>query len=400
MRKRGFEAGVLVSNRVEGWSIQPYADRAPDVPPEAPEAPGTSERALRAIASERLDVFASTADGPDGSVRPSAGPPNLRPSAGSASARPATSQRTANADGRRVSARVGATESAPIDSDGASDAGSPNAQPATERSGSDGGSTDDSVGCPNDDFDRCVDQTVLNPSLWIEQGTDANAIDRADVQQQQIGDCHVMAVLAGLANTNGGRALLRGAITENMDSSGQVLSYRVTLHHPQRHWFSATTFTDRQVVVPPVYVRGHAETRPGDGHNEVWVAVMERAYAQYSGGYNAMGHGGRVPDAMEIITGRPARSYGLGPLFGRYGAADLQRDLQSGNIVVVASRRDVEQSRPDLVPNHAYLVTGLEMQGGLPAVRLWNPWGIIQPAPVPFDKLRSLFLQLDVGAAQ
>jgi hypothetical protein len=256
------------------------------------------------------------------------------------------------------------------------------------------------VECPNDDFDRCVDRTVPSPRLWIEQGSDTDAIDKADVRQSQIGDCYVMAVLAGLTNTPEGRALLRSAITEQTTPGGQVLSYGVTLHEPHRHWFADTTFTAREVDVPPIYARGHAEPRPGGGGNEVWVLVMERAYAQVAGGYNAMGHGGRIADAMEIITGRPARTYGLGPIFGRYGPEDLRRDLLTGHLVAVASRTDVEQSRPDLVPNHAYLVTGLESYGGKPALRLWNPWGIVQPAPVPFDKLRSLFFQLDVGSAK
>jgi hypothetical protein len=127
---------------------------------------------------------------------------------------------------------------------------------------------------------------------------------------------------------------------------------------------------------------------------------MERAYALVAGGYNAMGHGGSIADAMEIITGHPARIYGLGWIFGRYGAEDLQRDLLSGHVVAVASRTDVEQTRPDLVPNHAYLVTGLQWYGGKPALRLWNPWGSLQPAPIPFDKLGSLFIQLDVGSAK
>jgi calpain family cysteine protease len=252
--------------------------------------------------------------------------------------------------------------------------------------------------CPNDDFDRCVDRTVPNPRLWIEQGSDSDAIDKADVRQSQLGDCYVLAVLAGLTNTAEGRALLRSAITEKTTPGGQVLTYGVTLHEPHRHWFASTTFTARQVDVPPIFARGHAQARPGSGGTEVWVPVMERAYAQLAGGYNAMGHGGRIADAMEIITGQPARSYGLGPIFGRYRPQDLQRDLLSGHVVAVASRTDVEQSRPDLVPNHAYLVTGLESYRSKPALRLWNPWGSVQPAPVPFDELRSLFTQLDVGS--
>jgi len=258
----------------------------------------------------------------------------------------------------------------------------------------------DDIQCPDDDFDRCIDRTVPSPRLWIHQGADADAIDRADVQQHEIGDCYVMAVLAALTNSPEGRNFLRGAITENTDAAGRVLSYTVTLHQPQRRWFFPTTFTPLRVDVAPVYARGHAGARPGDGSNEVWVPVMERAYAQYAGGYNAMGHGGSIADAMEVVTGQPARRVALRPLFGRYGPDDLQRDLLAGRLVAIASRDDVEQTRPDLVPNHAYVVTGIEQQAGKPALRLWNPWGIVQPAPVPFDKMNSLFVQVDVGSVK
>lgn len=252
--------------------------------------------------------------------------------------------------------------------------------------------------CPHDDYDLCVDRTVPNPRLWIEQGSDADAIDMADVRQSQLGDCYVLAVLAGLANTAEGRALLRSAIVERTTPAGQVVSYGVTLHEPHRHWFGGTTFTAREIDIPPIYARGHAEPRPGSGGNEVWVLVMERAYAEVAGGYDAMGHGGEIADAMEIVTGHPARTYGLGPIFGRYAPEDLRRDLTAGHLMAVSSKANVEQTRPDLVPNHAYLVTGLASYGGKPALRLWNPWGRLQPAPVPFDKLGSLFVELAVGS--
>lgn len=349
-----------MTNRIDGRRTSPYADQLQETA--AGEVPAVSDRALRAAARRRLDAFAAA---PTTTPQTSHGP-KLAP-AGSGRVHEGPASQSAIGRANRPDA-------------------APNQSADTE--------------CPNDDYDRCVDRTVPHPALWVEQGSDPHAIDRADVRQRQIGDCYVMAVLAGLTSTSEGRSLLQSAILPNTDSAGHVLSYTVTLHHPQRHWFSGTTFTVRQVDVPPVYARGHAEARPGDGYNEVWVLVMERAYAQYAGGYNAMGHGGSIRDAMEIITGHPARGYGLGRIFGRYDADDMQRDLLAGHVVVVASRDDVEQSRPDLVPNHAYLVTALERHGSKVAVRLWNPWGMIQPAPVSFDRIRSLFFQVDVGSAK
>lgn len=367
-----------MTNRIDERRIQPQVLLGAETPP---AAAGACERALRATARARLDTFAASAD----TCPTSAG--GRRPRTASSTPATPTADEASASHARPESGSAGPADAGPADA-GPSDAGRPDA------------GLDDEADCPNDDYDRCIDRTVPNPELWVDQSSDAGPIDRSDIRQRQIGDCYVMAVLGGLTSTTEGRALLQNAIRENRDGSGQVSSYTVTLHRPERHWFASTTFAMVALDVRPVYARGHAEARPGDGRNEVWVPVMERAYALYAGGYNAMGHGGSIGDAIEIITGHPARTYGLWRIFSRYSVDDLQRDLLSGHLVVVASRDDVEQSRPDLVPNHAYLVTGLEVQGGKPAIRLWNPWGNVQPAPVPFDKLRSLFFQLNVGSAR
>ena len=151
--------------------------------------------------------------------------------------------------------------------------------------------------------DACVHDAIGNAVLFEREGTDADAVDAADVQQGKMGDCHLLAPLAALASTPQGRALLRGAIVENRNDQGQVVSWTVTLHKPEPHLLWKTTFRDASVTVDGPYVVGHARPRGENGQNEIWPAIIEKAYAQYAGGYDKIANGGRPADALSILTG-------------------------------------------------------------------------------------------------
>jgi hypothetical protein len=240
---------------------------------------------------------------------------------------------------------------------------------------------------PKHNYDPCVHAEVENPVLFLRQPSDADRVDVQDVEQVGVGDCYLMATLDALTATPEGRKLIEGAIAENRDDKGAVVSYTVTLHRPEAHRLRANTFSDVRVTVDGSYVVGHANARPGSGLNEVWPLVIEKAYAQYQGGYNAMGHGGDACNAMEILTGREAtvtRLRGPASWFKTFPPERLQSDLAAGKLVVLQTRRDIGQSantrsatKPDahkLIGAHAYLVTGLEKSEGHLFVKLHNPW--------------------------
>jgi Calpain family cysteine protease len=273
----------------------------------------------------------------------------------------------------------------------------------------------DDVSAPGHDYDQCVRAPISNPVLFEMQKADANAVDPKDVQQRGLGDCYFLASLAALASTPGGRALIGGAIVENKNDQGEVVSWTVTLHQPDKHLFGPTTFRDVHVQVSGLYVVGHAAPRVGDDGNEVWAPVFEKAYAQYAGGYEKIGHGGDPAKAMAILTGREATSVSLGwpeRLFRSYGADELQRDLASGKMVVLNARAGVgrspassairaeRQSTVDahgLVGGHAYFVEGLEQRDGKQFVKLGNPWAASQPDPIPCDELTRWFARVSIG---
>ena len=95
---------------------------------------------------------------------------------------------------------------------------------------------------PLHDFDVCANEpapTVSGPGhkaeLFVKEGTDAEDVEAGDVAQNRLGDCYLMAALAGLAATPEGRALIHNALRENKDPTGNVVSYSVKLFDTEHH---------------------------------------------------------------------------------------------------------------------------------------------------------------------
>jgi len=270
---------------------------------------------------------------------------------------------------------------------------------------------------PNHDYDRCVRASVQNTALFQKQdASDADAVDSQDVLQGSIGDCYIMAPLAALASTSRGRAFIRNEIVENKNDNGDVASWTVTLHRPESHLFGETTFCEVHVTVGGPFVEGHAQVRPGSSQNEVWPIVMEKAFAQYAGGYNNIGRGGAPVDAMAVLTGREASYVSFdwpNRWFRSYGANEIQTDLANGKMLILSTRADIDQEAQreaslaapqtnagahGLVAGHAYFVKGVEQHDGKLYVKLGNPWGNADTDLIACDELTTWFSGISLGS--
>jgi hypothetical protein len=101
---------------------------------------------------------------------------------------------------------------------------------------------------------------------------------------------------------------------------------------------------------------------------------------------------------MEALTGVPAERNTFG-WFCSYDAAQLQKDLAAGKLVVLESRPGLDAPNAySLEASHAYQVVGVEQQNGTLCMKLHNPWNKDQPALVPCDELTTWFAAIDVGS--
>jgi hypothetical protein len=245
-------------------------------------------------------------------------------------------------------------------------------------------------------LDACTETADGAPSLF-RAAPGRRDIDIDDIGQRAIGDCYLLATLGVLTRSEEGRALIRGMIRENKDGSGNVLSYTVTLHRCAPPAVEPRLMRREEVTVSASLPYQHAVTeRPGVPGNraEVWVAVIEKAYAELKGGFGNTMFGAWPGEAFEALTGKPA-TYVDAAL---YTANQLLADVRA-NKPMTLSTNTIDPANPyGLRPAHAYMVVGARTDAhGTTYAILKNPWGYADPAPVPIKDFGRYFTYLDRG---
>ena len=178
-----------------------------------------------------------------------------------------------------------------------------------------------------------------------------------DIRQGSVGDCYFLASLASLADTDPG--VIRQMIAPMGDGT-----YAVRYHRSGQ----------------PVYVRVDAEL-PGSSispryakftpDGELWVALAEKAYAQFRRGensYASISGGWMDPVYREVTNSATTR---LWPTSSAVATA-MADHLAAGHALTAAS-----PSNPPgpIVGLHAYMVKSVEIEGGDTLVTVYNPWG-------------------------
>lgn len=187
---------------------------------------------------------------------------------------------------------------------------------------------------------------------------------------RHLGDCWMLSSLAAVANTQ--PQLLTNAIRDHGDGT-----YTVTLHKQGK---------DGRVEAEEVRVTDNVPVTP-DGRDayaqrqdprELWVVLMQKAFASRNGGYGGL-DGGVPAEALTALTGRPSRT--ASALRDPSGTQDaLRRGTSQGFPMVAASRADLSQSATGIVPGHGYTVLGTEGRDGQEHVVLRDPFAKYEPS--------------------
>jgi hypothetical protein len=183
-----------------------------------------------------------------------------------------------------------------------------------------------------------------------------------DIVQGGIGDCYYLAALASIADTDAGiitqtiAPLGDGTFAVRFYSGGQEVYLRL----------------DADLPVSSGTRLAYAKLGPDD---ELWVPLMEKAYAYFRYGRNSYSsiHGGWMGTVYRQITNLSARylwTQGAGSenLFDELGEA-----LAAGHSVTVGS---ISTSPSPIVGSHAYMVKSVETTEDGQFVTVYNPWGV------------------------
>ncbi|MFT3706257.1 MAG: C2 family cysteine protease [Archangium sp.] len=206
------------------------------------------------------------------------------------------------------------------------------------------------------------------------------AIEPGDVQQGQLGDCYFPSAIAALAKADPN--VLKNAIKDNGDGT-----YTVTFK--ERDWMSGKVKDVPVKVDGDLYVRswggplyGHSANSGEPTKMEMWFPVLEKAYAQWKGSYDAIGNGGSSADVFEAFTGAEGRSINAA------GNADnvwntITKAIDAHKPVSAGTHDDggpVNYANTGVYGDHSYSVLGYEKSGNERYVVLRNPWGESEPS--------------------
>jgi hypothetical protein len=264
------------------------------------------------------------------------------------------------------------------------------------------------------DGEACDGDVTCTPiegptTLFAEGEGDGNAIDINDVNQRGFNDCYLMAAIGSLAATEDGRARLHDMITDNGDGT-----YTVTFRrYDDGGWFGiGSGWDDVEITVNGDFPQ-QASALSGDvnanGEQEIWPQVLEKAYAQFIGGYSEFdadhngdgkADGGNPGTALEAFTGRHAER----PNPQDYSIEDLNADFESGQPITLLSpggdkHGNLEGEAAEIAGDyglhgfHSYAVMDVDVETGM--VTLYNPWGLEleEPVQVPWSEAQKFFIE-------
>ncbi|KPK80364.1 MAG: hypothetical protein AMJ81_12170 [Phycisphaerae bacterium SM23_33] len=184
-----------------------------------------------------------------------------------------------------------------------------------------------------------------------------------DIHQGGVADCYFLAALSSLAQSDPGiiqqmiAPLGDGTYAVRFYGAGQAIYLRID--------------ADLPVLYPSLPYIKYARLSP-DG--ELWVALAEKAYAQFRYGqnsYDSLAYGWMDTAYRQITNSTASRTYTAG-VSGEQLAEYIAGSLQAGHAVSAAS---TSTASDPIAFNHAYVVKSIESAGGQWSVTLYNVHG-------------------------
>ena len=183
----------------------------------------------------------------------------------------------------------------------------------------------------------------------------------SDIHQGNIGDCYFLAPLGAIANQN--PDFIRDMVKDNEDGT-----YTVRFYEEQKDGAFKPIYVtvDNSLLVDsisenPVYAKTN-----NDNSNGMWVSIVEKAYAEWQGGYEHI-DGGKLSDALSQLTGQNAEENNCSNVTW----SSLKESFNKGQVISVAKYNQ----KGEIPGLHGYSVVNLNKREGREYITLKNPWG-------------------------
>ncbi|XVF69785.1 hypothetical protein PTKIN_Ptkin11bG0109600 [Pterospermum kingtungense] len=215
----------------------------------------------------------------------------------------------------------------------------------------------------------------MRPAEIVERHLDSRpclfsgAANSSDVCQGRLGDCWFLSAVAVLTEVS---RISEVIITPEYNEEG-IYTVRFCI---QGEWVPVVV--DDWIPCESLGKPAFATSRKG---NELWVSILEKAYAKLHGSYEAL-EGGLVQDALVDLTGGAGEEIDMRSPQAQIDLASgrlwsqLLRFKQEGFLLGAGSPSgsDVHVSSSGIVQGHAYSLLQVREVDGHKLVQIRNPW--------------------------
>jgi hypothetical protein len=207
---------------------------------------------------------------------------------------------------------------------------------------------------------------------YVQGSLFQNGIDYTDISQGRVGNCYFLAALASLADRD--PAVIQNMFIDNGDGTFTIGFHRTPslMHYVTVDRYLPTLADDR--------VFASFGTDKDNASNELWVALLEKAYVQlnesgWTGQEDALNSyqaiaAGRMENVMAQVTGWAT---GVSENLSFDGVV---RMLNLGKLVTTTSIESPKGSR--IAGTHAYAI--VDYNAVTRKFTLFNPWGLDRTA--------------------
>jgi hypothetical protein len=209
-------------------------------------------------------------------------------------------------------------------------------------------------------------------------GEDASGVDASDIRQGSTGDCFFLSPLMATARINPARVwrMVRGPIGESPSggSAYEVKLYNdageLVKHHVDDRFVSNADGTPRYAQYGDISAQGP----------ELWVMLLEKAWAAQRGGFNNMDFG-RASDGLKAVTGKASTWHNVASESTDQILQNIWQAVQDGKPVVCNTPATITSpalawattNGITLISGHSYNVAGANKTAG--AIDVANPHG-------------------------
>jgi hypothetical protein len=201
-------------------------------------------------------------------------------------------------------------------------------------------------------------RTVEGRAFRIDRKGKTIAPVYGDVDQGNLGDSWLLASCAAVAFAQPQKLVRR--VTSNGDGTFNVRLGKVDYR-----------------IAPAFPAEGYADPMPNQQLDTLWVALIEKAFAQQECGSYANLETGSPGRALEVLTGDNAVRMTLREEMSLDRLYESLRDGREAEAAMVLTSRDHAVASP-LQSEHNYAVLDVIEKKGQRVVRLYNPWGTKQ----------------------